>query len=404
MAEFEREGIFKGVRILDFTIALAGVFNAWQFADNGADVWKVERYGSGDQCRFWAPFVDDLSALYASFNRNKRSVEIDMRNPEGKALILEMVKHCDLVLENFKAGTMEKLGLGYDVLKEANPKIVYGSLSGFGTNGPLWKLPCYDLIASGRGGLVSCTGEPDGLPLKPSFSIGDNGTGVNFFHATNMALTYARETGKGCRFEVAMMDSCMQAADTAIVEDSITGSCVMRNGNHNRFYAPYGMYEARDGYAVFAVQTEEEWGKFCDTLGLEDLKTDARFATNADRVKNLEELIPAIEAVTVKMWKYDLEETLMAEGVPAAAVMPFADVVTSKHLKQEGSLIFLQQEGIGRLPMIGNPVHFSKTPGKIAKGAPMLGEDSIDILKSCGYDDKAIQKFIDVNAVGVYKR
>ena len=403
MGKFEREGIFKGVRILDFTIALAGVFNAWQFADHGADVWKVEKYGSGDQCRLWGPFVDDLSVLYSSFNRNKRSIEVDLRSPEGKALILELVKHVDLVLENFKAGTLEKLGLGYEELSAVNPKIVYGSLSGFGTYGPLWKLPCYDLIASGRGGLAAATGEKDGAPLKPGFAIGDNYTGVNFFHATSMALYNAKKTGKGCRLEVAMMDTCMQAVDTSIVENSITGSYQMRNGDHDRFRAPYGMYEARDGYVVFAVENEEQWGKFCDVLGLSALKDDPRFATNADRVQNLEALIAAVEAVTVTKFRSDIEDTCIAAGVPAASVMTWVEVLHSQQLKDEGSLIFINQTGAGRLPMIVNPVHFSKTPGKIKKCSPMLGEDTVDIMHEAGYTDEQIKQFVDAKAVGIWQ-
>ena len=406
MAKFEREGIYKGLKVLDFTIALAGVFNAWQYADNGADVWKVEKYGSGDQARLWGPFVDDFSVYYASFNRNKRSIEIDMRNPEGKALILELVKHCDLVLENFKAGTLEKLGLGYEEMAKVNPKVVYASLSGFGTSGPLWKLPCYDIIACARGGLLATSGEADGMPIKPGFSIGDNMTGINFHHATNMALYQARKTGKGCRLEIAMMDTCMQAIDTAIVENSLTGSYQMRSGDHDRFFAPYGIYEARDGYVAIAVSKEEEWTRFCDAMGAPKWKEDPRFANNQLRLENLEALVKEITALTRNMWRADFEKAMRAAHVPGVSVDTFEEAISSPQIHQTDTLVYVQQSNfpaVGRLPMINVPVHFSKTPGAVKQCSPMLGEDTVDILRENGLSDERIQALLDQKAVGVYQ-
>ena len=165
MGTENRKGPLKDVKVLDFTIALAGVYVAWQFADMGAEVWKVERYGSGDQARTWDPFVNGLSTLYTAYNKNKQSIELDLSSQEGKQVIYDMVKEADVVLENFKSGSIDRLGLGYEELKKINPKIVFVSLSGFGATGPLKKYPCYDAIAA-RGGIAGSNGEPDGAPMK----------------------------------------------------------------------------------------------------------------------------------------------------------------------------------------------------------------------------------------------
>ena len=188
MAESEKKGVFDGLKVLDFTIALAGVYISWQFADLGAEVWKVERYGSGDQARAWDPFVNGLSTLYTAYNKNKKSIEIDLSGQAGKDVIYEMVKQADVVLENFKSGSIDRLGLGYDKLKEINPKIVFVSLSGFGGSGPLQKYPCYDAIAAARGGFAGSNGEPEGAPMKAGNANCDTLTGTYAFNAAVMGL------------------------------------------------------------------------------------------------------------------------------------------------------------------------------------------------------------------------
>lgn len=186
MGTENRKGPLKDVKVLDFTIALAGVYVAWQFADMGAEVWKVERYGSGDQARTWDPFVNGLSTLYTAYNKNKQSIELDLSSQEGKQVIYDMVKEADVVLENFKSGSIDRLGLGYEELKKINPKIVFVSLSGFGATGPLKKYPCYDAIAAARGGFAGSNGEPDGAPMKAGNANCDTLTGT---HALNAALS-----------------------------------------------------------------------------------------------------------------------------------------------------------------------------------------------------------------------
>lgn len=394
---------FEGIKVLDFTQALAGVFAAWQLADLGADVWKVERYGMGDQSRTWPPFINDLSVLYASFNRNKRSISIDTAKQEGKDLILELVKHVDVVVENFKVGTMEKLGIGYEELIKVNPKIVYASAAGFGIEGPLAKLPCYDNVAAARGGLSSRSGRPDGPPIKPGYSVCDNWTGLNLFNAIAMALVEREKTGKSVRVDVSMTDCAFYVNDWPMLEYSVFGTIPGRSGNHDPNVAPYGEFAAKDGYVVLAVTTEKTWKKFCDLMGLGHLVADERFADNDKRVANLADLIVEIEKVTKTMGKYEIEKLLANNKVPAGAVMTVPEVMTSSHALDSGMVQVMDQAKIGKLFTTGIPMHFSKTPGEIRKASPLLGEHSVEILKEAGFSDERIEDLVKNEVVEVYK-
>lgn len=394
---------FEGIKVLDFTQALAGVFAAWQLADLGADVWKVERYGMGDQSRTWPPFINDLSVLYASFNRNKRSISIDTAKQEGKDLILELVKHVDVVVENFKVGTMEKLGIGYEDLIKVNPKIVYASAAGFGIEGPLAKLPCYDNVAAARGGLSSRSGRPDGPPIKPGYSVCDNWTGLNLFNAIAMALVEREKTGKSVRVDVSMTDCAFYVNDWPMLEYSVFGTIPGRSGNHDPNVAPYGEFAAKDGYVVLAVTTEKTWKKFCDLMGLGHLVADERFADNDKRVANLADLIVEIEKVTKTMGKYEIEKLLANNKVPAGAVMTVPEVMTSSHALDSGMVQVMDQAKIGKLFTTGIPMHFSKTPGEIRKASPLLGEHSVEILKEAGFSDERIEDLVKNEVVEVYK-
>jgi len=272
------------MKVLDFTIALAGPFTAWQLADMGAEVWKIERAGGGDQCRAWDPFLNDLGTMFVSYNKNKKSVEMNLAAPEGKAVIYEMAKQADVVIENFKSGSIDRLGLGYEKLKELNPRLVFISLSGFGASGPLRKLPCYDAIAEARSGFAASNGDPEGPPMKAGNCIGDTITGLYGLNAVLMALIDARRTGQGCRIDMSMMDVGMQACEETIMDFSLHGQAQARFGDHDRFTSPYGMFEARDGWCVIIADTEARWRALCGALDHPEWKDDPRFKDNASRV------------------------------------------------------------------------------------------------------------------------
>ncbi|MDR1548070.1 MAG: CoA transferase [Hungatella sp.] len=400
MAKWESKGVFKGMKVLDFTIALAGVFTAWQFADLGAEVWKVERYNAGDQSRTWDPFVNGMSTLYCAYNKNKQSIELDLSSAEGKNIIYEMVKQCDVVLENFKSGSIDRLGLGYDKLKEINPGIVFMSLSGFGASGPLMKYPCYDAIAAARGGFAATNGEAEGAPVKAGNANCDTLTGIYGFNAVLMALIEARRTGKGCRIDIGMSDVVMEACAETVMDYGMEGKAQARFGNHDRFTAPYGIFEARDGWVSIIADTQEKWKALANTLKLTDLLLDSRFATNEARIANREALTEKIEAVTRTMFRKEVEEKLLAVEVGASEVLPFIEAYTSDHANQTDVTALAWQDKIGFIRFYNNPIRFNDEICPIHRGSPLLGQDSRDILEKAGYSREGIQKLIDDGVVG----
>lgn len=397
MAKWESKGVFKGMKVLDFTIALAGVYTAWQFADLGAEVWKVERYNAGDQARTWDPFVNGMSTLYCAYNKNKQSIELDLSSQEGKDVIYRMVKEADVVLENFKSGSIDRLGLGYDKLKEINPKIVFMSLSGFGASGPLMKYPCYDAIAAARGGFAASNGEPEGAPMKAGNANCDTLTGIYGFNAVLMALIEARRTGKGCRIDVGMSDVVMVSCAETLMDYGKYGEAQSRFGNHDRFTAPYGIFEARDGWVSIIADTDERFKSMQQVLGLPE---DSRFADNAGRIANKEALIEQIEGVTRTMFRKEAEEKLLAAGVPASEMLPFIEAYTSEHANQTEATSFAWQDKIGNIRFYNNPIRFNDEVCPIHRGSPLLGQDTRDILASVGYTEAEIQKLIDDEVAG----
>lgn len=394
------KGVLEGIKVLDFTAALSGPYLAWQLADWGADVWKIERNGSGDQSRYWDPILNDISIMYATYNKNKASIEMDLSASESKEVIYEMVKHVDVVIENFKAGSMERLGFGYEKLKEINPKIVFASISGFGATGPLMKYPAYDAIAAARGGFAACNGEPDAPPVKSGNANGDTFTASHTLCAIMMALVDAKNTGLGCHIDIAMTDTVMVSCAETIMDYAREGKAQPRFGNHDRFIAPYGIFEARDGWAVIIADTQEKWLKLCDTLGLDTIKSDSRFKDNAARIENKKALVEEMEKVTKTFKRGEIEKKLLDAGVPAAEVLPFIEAYTSQHAKANDLTSFANQAKIGLMRFYNNPIRFNDQLCPIHRASPLLGEDTRDILKNVGYSEEEIDRLYEIGAVG----
>ena len=393
------KGILNGLKVIDFTIALAGAYTAWQFADLGAEVWKIERNGSGDQARQWDPFVNGHSTLFMAYNKNKQSIEINLSKPEGKQIIYHMVKDADLVLENFKAGSIDRLGLGYDKLSEINPRIVFLSLSGFGGSGPLMKLPCYDAIAAARGGFAASNGEPDGAPMKAGNANCDSLTGTYAFNAALMGLIEAKKSGKGCRIDIGMSDVAMQAVGETLIDYGKDPSSPVRFGNHDRFIAPYGIFRAADGFVSIIADSESRWQTLCKVM-LPQLADDKRFSSNALRLQHLDALVTAIEDVTKTMSRSEIERILLAAGVPASEILPFIEEYDSAHAKAASLTQVIEQPGVGKMRFYNNPIRFDNKLCEIRYPAPLLGEHTEKILKETGYTDEQIRKLYDDGIVG----
>ncbi len=393
--------ILEGIKVLDFTQALSGVYCAMFLGDFGADIIKVEAR-TGDQSRAWGPFVDNGESVYfATFNRNKRSISVDLRNPEGQKVILDLVKDCDIVLENFKVGTLEKMNLGYDVMKKVNPRIIFGSISGFGQNGPLAKKPCYDVIATARSGILDRTGGEDGVPIKPGFSLGDNWTGTNLFFGIGTALLNRQATGRGCRIDLAMLDSCLYMLEEPVLEYFAGKEISPRVCDSSNTIAPYGMYDAKDGYITISCETQEKWEEFCRTISLEHLLENPDYADNALRVKNRDALKAEIDSVTSDYDKLELEALLQKHHIAAGAVMSMHELLDGDEQTAARELApVVQHPRIGSFRTMGIPIKFSDTPGSVhTRPAPAIGEHTVEVLEELGYTEESITSLLDNGAV-----
>ncbi|MGL5380588.1 CaiB/BaiF CoA transferase family protein [Clostridium sp.] len=383
--------ILDGIKVLDFTQALAGPFCTMYLADLGADVIKIERNHTGEQSRCWGPFNNDYSAYFAAFNRNKRSIGVDLTSPKGKEIILNLVKESDIVIENFKVGTLEKLGLGYEEMKKVNPQLIYASISGFGIEGPLSKYACYDIIACARSGILDRTGEEGESPIKAGFSLGDNWSGLNLLYGISMALLNKQATGKGTRLDVAMLDSAFYMMEMPVLENSITGNVTPRNGNHDTRFAPSGIFEARDGFVSVVCIDDNQWISLCNILGLNYLKDSELYSSNEKRLENLNSLIIEIENVTKLYSKYEIENILVSNQVPAGAVRQIKEVMEDPKMINSKMVVESSHKILGKLHLMGVPMKFHKTPADITKSqAPIVGEHTLEVLLELGYTSEYI--------------
>lgn len=395
-----KKGPLNGIKVLDFSQVLSAPFCGMMLADMGAEVIKIERPGAGDISREYGPYVNDISLYFCQYNRGKKGIAIDMRSEEGKRVVLDLVAQVDIVIENFKAGTLEKLGIGYEQMLEVNPGLIYGSISGFGTYGPLSHLPCMDIIAAARSGLVGQSGMAGDAPIKPGFSLCDTWAGLQLLRGLSMALLHKQKTGKGLRVDIAMLDCAFYMCEAPVLEHSATGKFTERTGNHHVWYAPYGEFAAADGNVVFAVTKEEEWQALCKTLGLDALVSDPRFASNEARVQNRSALIDALEQATRAQGRYDLEAALGKAGVPAAAVQSLQEFDQNPQTRKLNVITKINQLGVGEYTVTNTPIQFSKTPidpNASAAGSP--GAHSREILSGLGYSAQKIDSLIADGAV-----
>ena len=395
-----KKGPLEGIKVLDFSQVLSAPFCGMMLADMGAEVIKIERPGAGDISREYGPYVNDISLYFCQYNRGKKGIAIDMRSEEGKKVVLDLVAQVDVVIENFKAGTLEKLGIGYDKMIEVNPGLIYGSISGFGTYGPLSHLPCMDIIAAARSGLVAQSGQAGDAPIKPGFSMCDTWAGLQLLRGLSMALLHKQKTGKGLRVDIAMLDCAFYMCESSVLDHSLTGEFTEKSGNHDPWYAPYGEFAAKDGNVVIAVRKEEEWKTLCNTLGLDTLTEDPRFASNEKRVANRDALIAELEKATSAMGRYDIENKLCAVGVPAAAVQSLQEFDNNPQTKALNVITKINQLGVGEYTVTNTPILFSKTPvNPDASAAGFPGANSVEILSGLGYSQEKIDSLLAEGAV-----
>lgn len=383
------KGLLDGIIVLDLTRVLAGPYCGALLADMGATVIKLENPKGGDDSRSMGPFVNDNSVYYANFNRSKYGCTLNLKAPEGKAMFLEMVKKADVVLENYRPGTMEKLGVGYDVLKEVNPAIVYGACSGFGHTGPYSKRAGYDIIGQAMGGMMSTTGWPGGQPTRVGTPIGDVLGGLNMCIGVLAALVGRTKTGLGEKVDVALVDCVASAMENITMIYQATGRIPQRIGNRYESTYPYDAFPAKDGNVIIGTANNKLYSLLCDVMEKPELKTDPKFLNVKDRVAHHEEMREIVSAWTEQFTIDEVVKMLNDAGAPSCPVNTLDRLVVDPQVAGAREMFpTIDQPGIGKLQITAAPQHLTRTKACVRKPAPLLGEDNADVYKKfLGYDE-----------------
>ncbi len=373
-------GLLEGVTILDLTRVLAGPYSGMLMADMGARVIKIENPRGGDDTRSMGPFINGNSVYYANFNRSKLGCTLNLKAPEGKAIFLEMVKKADVILENYRPGTMEKLGLGYDTLKEVNPGIIYGAVSGFGHTGPLSKRAGYDIVGQAMGGMMSTTGWPGGAPTRVGTPMGDILGGLNMTIGVLAALVSKAKTGLGEKVDIALVDSVASAMENITMIYQAEGRIPQRIGNRYESTYPYDVFPAKDGDVVIAAGNDKLFGTLCDVMDRPELKADPKFLHIKDRVANHEEMRTIVSAWSSRHTIDEVDSLLNDAGCPASPVNTIDRMVADPQIAgARGMFPEIDQPGIGKLQITATAQKLTRTKSCPRKPAPLLGEDNAAI-------------------------
>ncbi len=370
-----------GIRVLDLTRVLAGPFCSMILADMGAEVIKVEEPGKGDDTRRWPPFVGGEATYFMSVNRNKLSVTVNLKSPAGLDLLKRLAAKSDVLLENFRTGTMERLGLGHQALGRLNPRLVYCSISGFGESGPDAHRGGYDLIVQGESGIMDLTGFPDGPPVKVGNSIADLVAGMSAAHGVTLALLARTRTRRGQKVEIAMLDVMASLLTYQAGIYFGTKQRPTRRGNQHPSIVPYEVFKAADAYLTLGVANNSLWLQCCRALERPELATDRRFDTEAKRVDNRAELVPLINEILAARSADEWLKRLEAVGVPAGRIRSVAEVCESEHLKARGMIARLTHPSAGDVTVMGVPVRLGATAGAVRTPPPLLGQHTESVLR-----------------------
>jgi CoA:oxalate CoA-transferase len=394
-------GALSGIKVLDLSRFIAGPFCAMQLADMGADVVKVERPVIGEDQRAIDPRVGVESLYVMQHNRNKRGMTLDLRHARAQQIVRDLAAKCDILVENFRPGTMEKMGCGFDVLSKINPRLIMVRISGFGQDGPLAEKPCFDVIAQAMSGLMDMTGRPDGPPTMIGTFIVDY---TSSLYATMGALgaLHARETtGRGQVVDVALLDSAISLLMTAIPEYLLLGNVTTRRGNRDRYTAPANSFRTASGdWVLLSCGNNTLFPRFARAAGLAHLLDDPRFADANARMANVDAIEQIVSEWAAAHTTEDVLRVTTAADVPCAKVSTIADVVANPQLRHREQIVELPHPTIGRLPMHGLTIKFGDTPGAIGRAAPSIGEHTDEILRDwLGLDDDAIARLHEERAL-----
>ena len=370
------------IRVLDLSRVLAGPYCTMMLGDLGAEVIKVERPGRGDDTRGWGPpFAGGESTYFLTSNRNKKSITLDLKSARGQELARALAERSDVLVENLLPGALDALGLGYDALKQVNPRLVYCSITGFGQDGPYRDRPGYDLLIQAMGGVMSITGEPEGEPMKVGVAISDVTAGLHACTAILAALAAREHTGAGDRIDIALLDSTVSWLANVASAYLVTGQPPGRYGNAHASIVPYQAFRARDDWFVTGVGNDEQWRRFCAALGRPELAADARFVTNRARVQHRDQLIPLLEELFATQPAGWWLERLEQAEVPAAPVNTLERVFADPQVQARAMAVETPHPTIGRLRMTGSPLKLASIGARPLSAPPLLGQHTHEVLE-----------------------
>lgn len=371
-----------GVKVLDMTRVLAGPYCTMMLGDMGADVVKVERPEAGDDTRgYGPPFVNGESAYFMSVNRSKRSITLNLKQPDALATLGRLIETADVLVENFRPGTMEGFGFGYDTVKALNPRLIFCSISGFGHTGPNADLPGYDLIIQGEGGVASLTGDPNGPPYKVGNSQADVVAGMMAFQGILLALYARTQSGRGQKIDLGMLDCQVAMLTYQAGIYFATGQSPMRMGNQHPTITPYETFRCRDGYINVACGNDGMWRNLCKAAGQPTWATDERFRTNAERVQNRHALSSLLEPAMLEKTMDEWIEALRGVGIPCGKIQSVGEVCENPQVLARDMIVTVQHPKAGAVRVTGVPVKLSDTPGAVTLPPPLLGEHTSHILR-----------------------
>ncbi|MCF8052629.1 MAG: CoA transferase [Desulfobacterales bacterium] len=378
----KKTGALSSIRVLDLTRVLAGPFCTMLLGDLGAEIVKIEVPGQGDDSRHYPPFIGDESAYFMNLNRNKKSIVLNLKSPQGKKVFLDLVARADVVLENFRPGTMEKLGIGYDTLKSCNPDIVYSCISGFGHSGLYKDLPGYDIVGQAMGGIMSITGWPDSPPTRTGTAIADVLGGLSACIGILTSLLAVRDGRPGQKVDISLVDSVVSAMETIIQIYLVEQRVPQRTGNRYEFIYPYDTFKAKNGWVIIAVGNNKLWEVFCRAIERAELLDKVEYRDNYDRVKAHEEIKQIVEDWTADRNVKEIVDFFLSKQIPCAPIYTAKDVVEDEHIAVARRMIREVEHPVaGKMKVIGSPINLSDTPAEVYAPAPLLGEHTDAVLK-----------------------
>jgi len=374
-------GPLVGVRVLDLTRVLAGPFCTALLADLGAEVIKIESPDTGDDARDLGPFREGESVYFSILNRRKKSVTLNLKRVEAQDVLLDLVRRADVMVENFRPGVAERLGIGHETVMAINPRLVYASISGFGQSGPMSQLPAYDLVIQALSGLMSLTGEPDGEPTKVGESIGDVVAGLYAAFGITTALRNVERTGRGDYLDISMLE-CLMSLQVTAQSQLAAGVAPGRVGNRHPLSTPFGTYRTRDGHVVIAAANNDIFARVATMIDRPDMIDDPWFSNDEARIANEFEVRDRIETWTMTRTVREVVERARELGVPSSAIVDFSDAMSSEQLLERGAVVTVHHPKLGAVRYVGQPVRFASHEPGAAEPSPALGQDTDEVLNT----------------------